>query len=114
MRQLDESEMGRGFEDIGQGASSVRAALEGLGLVFAEDHDSDEPGPTQWAGLALEDGAQYLLVHHYAHPDAFVDIRAIPERRSPKELIDRFRTSLSLSPEQITWIAEHWWHHGVS
>ena len=111
MRQLAAHDMGRGFEDIAQVAPSVRPALELFGVVFAENR-YDEAGPTRWARLALEDGTQYLLIHHYAHPESFVDVRAIAEDRPPKELVDLLVTSLGLRRDEVRWIADRWWHHG--
>lgn len=112
MRQLAEHDMGRSFEDIAQVAPSVRPALELLGVVFAENSHGWEAGPTQWAALALEDGTQYLLIHHYAHPESFVDVRAIAEDRPPRELVDLLVTSLGLRDDEVTWMTDGSWHHG--
>jgi hypothetical protein len=108
LRQLSSDEVRGAFEPAAALASSVREVVEQAGVAFIEETEFDEPGPTQWAAVALDDGRQYPLVHHYAHPASFVELRAPMEHRSPADVTDHFLAALTLPAAVVTWVAEAW------
>jgi hypothetical protein len=108
LRQLASEEVRGSFEPAADLASSVRDVLEHAGVAFIEETEFDGPGPTQRAAVALDDGRQYLLVHHYAHPESFVELRAPAGHGSPAEVTDRFIAALTLPAAVVTWVAETW------
>jgi hypothetical protein len=108
MRQLADEELRGSFEPAATLSASARTALEHEGVTFAEETEFDEPGPTQWAAVELDNGRQYLLVHHYEHADSFVELRAPVGDRSPAEVASHFVRALKLRRDEVTWVAESW------
>jgi hypothetical protein len=108
LRQLSRRDVRGWFEPAADLAPPARSAAERAGITFAEEREFDNPGPTQWAAVELEDGSQYLLVHHYAHPDSFVELRARPGSWTPREAAERFAGALGLEPEAILHVQLGW------
>src|ERR1700722_20326604 len=91
LRQLPgESLRGVVNEVVAQLAPSVRTVLEAAGVRFAEETVYDGSGPTRWALVEFEGGQRYGLVHHYAHPEGFLDLRAPVSDSPPAALTDEF------------------------
>ena len=108
MRQLLDNDLRPPMDDVGLLGSDVREIVERLGIAFAENVHGDEAGPTQYAALALDDGSQFLLIHHYAHPDGFVDLRGQLGLATPQELCRRFADAVGIGESDFLWIAEDW------
>lgn len=101
VRQLSPEEVDGYFESVANLTPDARVALEGVGVVFTEETEFDEPGPTQWALVATRAGRRYLVVHHYGHPESFVDLRASTEETDPAEAVSAFVSELGLSEADV-------------
>jgi hypothetical protein len=111
MRQVGEDEVLGPLEPVAQLASDARQIVEAAGIRFAEaTDDHGEPGPTQWAVVELDDGSQFLLVHHHAHPERFVELKGQIGTAPPAELAHRFVAALGLGANDVTWVADSWPH----
>lgn len=108
LRQLARNETRGFFEPVAELRPAVRETLELAGVTFIEETEFDEPGPTQWAAVALDDGQQYLLVHHYAHPEPFIELRVPPGESTPAEVTDDLVAALSLPEAVVGSIAKDW------
>jgi len=107
MRQIALDEAGSGYEDVAELSSAVVSELARRGIAFTNDVVSDEAGPTRWAAVELDDGTQLQLVHHYAHQDAFLELRARASEVPPAMIMARFLYSLDLMPEVYA-VADTW------
>jgi len=96
------------FDDVAQLGRDERSRLDQLGIVFVEQTDSDEAGPTNWAAVELEDRTQFLLVEHSAHPAQFIDVRGQMDRGAPRELAARFAEAVGADEQIFTWVADAW------
>jgi hypothetical protein len=108
VRQLADEDVVPPIETIGTVRSHLRSLVEGEGIEFIEETTGTQPGPTQWAAVVLDDGSQFLLQHHNAHPESFVELGAQMGPESPAELCYRFAGVLGLNDEDFEWIADAW------
>ena len=108
MRQIPRNELVGVFDDIAQLRQNERSRLDELGIVFAEQTDSDEAGPTNWAAVELNDQTQFLLVEHHAHPEQFIDVRGQLNRGDPRELAARFAEAIEADERVFNWVADGW------
>ena len=105
IRQVPQEAVKGYFEPVAQLSGAARGALERVGVAFTEEtEDFGEPGPTQWAMVALPDERQYLLVHHYAHPTAFIELRASNSEPSAEEAVAAFAKALGLPEADVLWV----------
>lgn len=103
--QLRDEQLKGPFETVAQLARSAKRIIEGHGVRLLERSDHDEAGPIRAAAVALDDGSQFLVVEHYAHPDEFLDLRAQTSAGTAKELTERFANAAGLSKRDITWVS---------
>jgi hypothetical protein len=100
------------FEPVAELSRHARDALDEVGVVFAEETQFDEAGPTQWAVVAIDDERQYLVVHHYAHPEGFVELRASVEETSVERATAAFLDAVGLAEtdvlSRLIALPEHW------
>jgi hypothetical protein len=111
MRQLTFDELDLPLEPIGVTSERMRQPLEERGFTFSEAHDDDGPGPRQWTLVGLDDGSQYFVEHHYAHPDnrfRFVVIGGQVGSATPAELCHRFAGALGVPRDEFSWVADDW------
>lgn len=108
MRQLADDEVVPPLEPIGDLPAKARDLLEERGIEFQENTEFDEPGPTQWAVVALDDGAQFLIVHHYGHPERFVELRGQRSTATPTALCHRFAQALGIDDGEFLHIESDW------
>lgn len=104
IRQVPQEAVRSYFEPVAELSGAARAALEGAGVVFMEETEFGEAGPTQWAVVALPDERQYLLVHHYAHATAFMELRASNSEPSADEAVAAFAKTLGLPEADVLWV----------
>jgi hypothetical protein len=100
----DESLTGT-FETVAQLARTAKPIIEGHGVQLVERAEHNEAGPIRDAAVALDDGSQFLVVEHYAHPDGFLDLRAPVSGRTAREATDLFASAAGLRERDITWVA---------
>jgi hypothetical protein len=93
------------FETVAQLARSARPTVERHGVRLAERTEHDEPGPVRGAAVELDDGSQFLIVEHFAHPDQFMELRAQRGRGTARESTDRFARAVGLTSSDITWVS---------
>jgi hypothetical protein len=98
VRQVAFDENPSGFEPVAELSAAVADELAQRGLAFSEESEYDEPGPTRWAMVELDDGTRFLLVHHYAHSLAMLEVRARASSAAPAMLLTRLLHSLHLMP----------------
>jgi hypothetical protein len=96
-----------GFEPVAEISGAVADELARRGLTFAEEQEQDEPGPTRWALVELRDGMRLLLVHHYAHAEGILEIRAPRSSVTPAMVMARFLHAVDLMPEVYN-ISDRW------
>ena len=108
MRDLSSDDLRGPFESVAQLSKPVRAKLEDAGAHFREDEEPTQPGPTQWAAVELDNGVQYLLVHHYGHPESFIDLRAEIGAGTPQQLAQAFANEFGIAAAEVTWTATAW------
>jgi hypothetical protein len=108
VRQLSSDEVVPPLEPVGVVSSAVRAVVESRGVVFVEETEYGAPGPIQWAVVALDNGAQYLLQDHYRRPTPYVVISGQIGAEPPAVLCRWFASELGLSESDFSWIAEGW------
>lgn len=106
--ESSEDEVTPPLEPVGVLRVAARTLLEANGVRFEEETRYGCPGPTQWAVVELDDGAQFLVEHHYAHKDRYVAISGQVGRAAPVELCRQFVSALSLGESDVSWIAEGW------
>jgi hypothetical protein len=99
VRQVDFDGNASGFEPVAELSAAVADDLGRRGLVFREETEYDEPGPTRWAVVELDDGTRLLLIHHYAHPVGMLEVRAHASSEAPAMLLARLLHALDLMPE---------------
>jgi hypothetical protein len=105
IEQVPEGQVAGFFEPVATLSRDARTALEAVGVEFLEETgDFGEPGPTQWAVAALSDERRYLLVHHYAHPASFVELRASTDEPSADEAVAAFVEAVGLAEDDVLWI----------
>ena len=104
IRQVPQEAVKGYFEPVAQLSGAARGALEGAGVVFMEETEFGEAGPTQWAMVALPGERQYLLVHHYAHPTGFIELRASTSEPSAEEVVAAFAKALGLPEADVLWV----------
>lgn len=105
LHELRDEHLEGPFETVAQLARTAKPILEGHGVKLLERTDHDEPGPIRSAAVALDDGSQFLVVEHYAHPDEVLELRAQASRGTPRESTDRFANAAGLRQSDITWVA---------
>lgn len=99
VRQVDLDDAALTFEPIAELSAAVANELVRRGLIFTEEREHDEPGPTRWAVVELDDRTQFLLVHHYAHSVGMLEVRAHASTVPPPMLLARLLHALDLMPE---------------
>ena len=106
LHELHDDQLHGPFETVAQLAKSARPTIEGNGVRLIERTEHDEAGPIRAAAVELDDGSQFLVVEHFAHPDQFMELRAQPGRGTPRESTDRFARAAGLTSSDITWVAD--------
>jgi hypothetical protein len=100
VRQVAPDAVKGSFEPVASLSRNARAVLDRAGIVFAEEEEFDEPGPTQWAVVEVSN-RQYLVVHHYGHPERFVELRASVDEASPAVAVTAFVDPLGLDDADV-------------
>jgi hypothetical protein len=106
LRELRDDQIQGPFETVAQLSRGAKPILEAHGVRFLERTEHDEPGPIHTAAVELEDGSQFLVVEHVAHPDQFIELRAQTERGSAHELTDQFVQAVDLPKREVTWVLD--------
>jgi hypothetical protein len=103
VRQVSPDAVEGSFEPVASLSRRARVALDRAGVVFSEEEEFDEPGPTQWAVVEVS-RRQYLVVHHHGHPEGFVELRASVDEASPPAAVTAFVDPLGLGEADVLWI----------
>lgn len=93
------------FETVAQLASGAKRIIEESGVRLTERTGHDEPGPIRTVAVELDDGTQFLVVEHYAHPDEILELRAQLSGGTAREATHRFSDAAGLSSDDILWVA---------
>ena len=106
MRQIDRIP-DREHVPIAECDASLVAAAERSGVRFTEETEYDEPGPTRWAAVELDDGTRGVLVYHYAHEPPFCELRFERAERPPPMIVLSLLHELGLAPA-VHFVASSW------
>ena len=107
VRQVPYPETTTSFEPVAEVSGSVADELVQQGVVFTEEREYDEPGPARWALVELEDGTEFLLVHHTAHPRRVLEVRARAVDAAPATLLTDLFRALDVMPE-VYHVSDGW------
>jgi hypothetical protein len=99
VRQVPYPEARTSCEPVAEVSGSVADELVQQGVLFTEEREYDEPGPARWALVELEDGTEFLLVHHTAHPRRMLEMRAPAVDVAPATLLTGLFRALDLMPD---------------